>query len=77
MSWARSRPSMLIRMPACARRLVNTVLVNCAPWSELRINGRPHCNASSRQSRQNRVSKVLESRHASTLRLCQSRIAAR
>ena len=68
---------MLIRIPACASRPVNIVLVNCAPWSELKIDGWLHRNASSRQSRQNRVSKVLESRHASTLRLYQSRIAAR
>ena len=46
---------------------VNAALVNCAPWSVLKISGRPWCaRASSRASTQKSLSGVLDSRHAST-----------
>jgi hypothetical protein len=37
LSIARPRPSMLIVMSCFSRRFVNTSLVNCAPWSVLKI----------------------------------------
>ena len=46
---------------------VNAMLVNCAPWSVLKISARPWCaRASSRASTQKSLSGVLDSRHAST-----------
>ena len=38
---------MLICTPCFSNRLVNAVLVNCAPWSVLKISGCPCCNAQS------------------------------
>ena len=57
---------------------VKASLVNCAPWSVLKIFGLPYLSrASSSASRQNRVSIVLESRHDNTARLAQSITATR
>jgi hypothetical protein len=42
---------MEVRMSASARRPVKAALVNCEPWSVLKISGRPkHASASSRAS---------------------------
>jgi hypothetical protein len=55
---------------------VKAALVNCEPWSVLKISGRPkRANASSRASMQNAVSIVFDSRQASTARENQSMIA--
>ncbi len=49
-----------------------------AAWSVLKISGLPYrAIASSTASVQNAVSIEIDSRHASTLRLCQSMTAAR
>jgi hypothetical protein len=55
LSSQRPRPSMLIRTPAVSRRSVKALLVNCAPWSVLKISGRPRRSASSSASRLNEV----------------------
>jgi hypothetical protein len=52
----RSRPSMLVRTPAASSLSVNATLVNCAPWSVLKVSGRPFLGASSSASSQNEVS---------------------
>ena len=78
LSIQRPRPSMEIRIPALVSRPVKTALVNCEPWSVLKISGLPNrASASSRASTQNAVSIVFDSRQASTARLAQSRIATR
>jgi len=41
LSHQRPRPSMLIRTPAVSSLSVNAPLVNCAPWSVLKISGCP------------------------------------
>ena len=52
--------------------------MNCAPWSVLKISGVPQRrSASSSASTQKLVSSVFDSRHASTMRECQSMIATR
>ena len=68
---------MLTATPADSSRPVQACAVNCTPWSVLNTSGRPRLNASSSISRQNEPSSVLDSRHARTYRLNQSRIAAR
>ena len=68
---------MLIRTALPSSRLVNASLVNCTPWSVLKISGRERDNASSKASRQNPASSVFDSRHDNTNRLCQSMTAAR
>ena len=71
-------PSMLMRMPWPCSSPVNSLLVNWLPWSVLKISGLPYlANASSTASMQNAASMVIDSRYASTLRLCQSTTAAR
>jgi hypothetical protein len=78
LSIQRPRPSMEMRIPALASRPVKAALVNCEPWSVLKIAGRPNrASASSRASTQNAVSMVFDSRQASTARLAQSRMATR
>jgi hypothetical protein len=63
LSSQRPRPSMEIRMSASARRPVKAALVNCEPWSVLKIPGRPkRASASSRASVQNATSLVFDSR---------------
>src|SRR6266487_5753858 len=52
----------LMRTSAALSRFVNSVLVNCDPWSLLKISGRTPSNASSSASRQNAVSNVIEVR---------------
>jgi hypothetical protein len=57
---------------------VKAALVNWLPWSVLMISGVPkRASASSSASRQNEMSMVFDSRHASTARLAQSMIATR
>ena len=68
---------MLTRTPCSCNIWVKASLVNCAPWSELNISGRPRFNASSNAATQQPVSMVLESFQASTCRLCQSMMATR
>ena len=57
---------------------MKAALVNCEPWSVLKISGWPkRASASSRASTQNATSIVFDSRQASTARLAQSMIATR
>src|SRR2546430_802507 len=72
LSHALPLPSQLMRTSAALSRFVNSVLVNCDPWSLLKISGRALSNACSSASRQNAVSNVIEVRQASTYRLNQS-----
>src|SRR6266852_7101060 len=62
LSNARPRPSQLIRISAALSRLVNSWLVNCTPWSVLKISGRARLMARSSPSKQNLVSIVTEMR---------------
>ena len=59
LSQQRPRPSMLMRTPAASTRCVNSLLVNCDPWSVLKISGRPWVRASSSASRQKAASRVV------------------
>ena len=78
LSKARPRPSMLMVMPSRWSVPVNAALVNCEPWSLLKISGLPCVRmASSRQSTQNAASMVLLIRQPSTRREYQSMIATR
>ena len=78
LSMKRPRPSIEIAILAASSLPVNTVLVNCAPWSVLNIRGLPYfCKASFRASTHNELSIVFDSRQASTARLAQSMIATR
>jgi len=61
---------MLIATPASLSRLIHSSLVNCDPWSVLKISGTPNFEiASSSASRQKSAVSVLESPKARTLRL--------
>lgn len=62
-------------IPARSRRLVYAWLVNCVPWSVLKISRRRWISAVSNAASQKVVSSVLDSSQASTKRLYQSRIA--
>jgi hypothetical protein len=56
---------MLMATPADARILVNASLVNCTPWSLLKICGRSYWASACRSvSTQNREFSVLETDHA-------------
>ena len=69
---------MEIRIPALVSRPVKAALVNCEPWSVLKIAGLPNrASASPRASTQNAVPIVFDSLQASTARLDQSRMATR
>ena len=57
---------MLMRTPAFSTRRMNSLLVNCDPWSVLKISGRPWVSASSSASRQKAASKVLARRQEGT-----------
>jgi hypothetical protein len=63
---------MLIAIPRDASREVNASAVNCAPWSVLKISGRPRLNASSSASWQKLSSNVFDNRQASTYRLTET-----
>ncbi len=79
--WASNRAcfeGMLMRMPSSFSRPVKAWLVNWLPWSVLKISGFPFPRrASSKASRQNETSMVIDSRQLSTRRLNQSTTAAR
>src|SRR5216684_2739496 len=77
LSNARPRPSQLMRISAVLSRLVNSVLVNCTPWSVLKISGVAKIKARSSASRQKLVSNVFEISHDKTERLNQSITAKR
>ena len=78
LSSQRPRPSIEMRIPALVSRPVKAALVNCEPWSVLKISGFPQrASASSRASTQNAVSMVFDSRQASTARENQSMTATR
>src|SRR4051794_36109451 len=78
LSIQRPRPSIEILIPAAPSVSGKAALVNCEPWSVLKISGRPNrASASSRASTQKLVSRVFDSRHGSTARLAQSMIATR
>lgn len=64
----RPLPSMLMAMPSSLSRPVKASLLNCEPWSVLKISGFSFLErASSRASRQNETSMVIDSRkHAAT-----------
>jgi hypothetical protein len=69
---------MLMAMPASFRTLMKSTLVNCEPWSLLKISGLPwRPSASSNTSTQKSADSVIDSRQARTLRLNQSTTAAR
>jgi hypothetical protein len=69
---------MRIAMPSRLRSSVKDVLVNCEPWSLLKISGLPCVRrASSRQSTQNVASMLLLIRQLKALRLYPSMIATR
>ena len=69
---------MLIVMPRALSAPVKASEVNWQPWSLLKISGTPWvCKACSRQSRQNPLSSVFDTRQASTLREYQSITATR
>jgi hypothetical protein len=74
----RPRPSIEMAIPAAASVPVKAALVNCAPWSVLKISGRPNrASASSSAATQNPASIVFESRHDKSARLAQSITATR
>jgi hypothetical protein len=77
LSSARPRLSMLIAVPACAKRLVTARLVNWTPWSMLKISGHPCTSATSRASRRKAGASELDSCQANTYRLNQSIRATR
>ena len=69
---------MLMAISASFSTLMKSTLVNCEPWSLLKIAGRPwRPSASSRASMQKSAERVIDSRNARTLRLNQSTTAAR
>ena len=70
---------MLIWTKASSSKSVNRLLVNCDPWSLLKVSGRPCDNASfsTSTSTQNPASNVADNRQESTYRLAQSRITTR
>jgi hypothetical protein len=69
---------MLIAMPRSRSGLVKASAVNCAPWSVLKISGRPkRASASSSASTQKLESSVFDRRQESTRREYQSMIATR
>jgi len=69
---------MEIAMPAASNLAVKAALVNCAPWSVLKMRGLPcRVMASSSASMQKRVSIVFDKRQERTARLAQSMIATR
>jgi len=69
---------MLIAIPAACSTSMKAIAVNWLPWSVLTMSGRPwRASASSRASMQKSAVRVIDSRQASTFRLCQSTTAAR
>src|SRR3954468_5046556 len=69
LSIQRPRPSIEILIPAALSVSVKVALVNCEPWSGLKISGRPNrARASSRASTQKLVSRVFDSRHDGSVR---------
>src|SRR5208282_4713424 len=63
----------LMRTPLAASTPVNAALVNCTPWSVLKISGEPYrSSASCKASTQNPVSMPVDKRQARTRRLNQS-----
>jgi len=68
---------MLTAIPRASRAPVKASLVNCAPWSVLKIAGRPVASASCSARTQNSASRLIDSAQDSTYRLYQSRIAMR
>ena len=74
----RPRPSMLTRTPRVSNSSRNAALVNCTPWSVLKISGWPCRSIASRSAAmQKSVSIVIDSRQARTRRLNQSITATR
>jgi hypothetical protein len=69
-------PSMLRLMPRPVTCRVKAKEVNCAPWSVLTMPGLSTEHACCSASRQKETSRLLDSSHESTKRLCQSRNAA-
>jgi transposase InsO family protein len=77
LSKQRPRPSMLTAIFLASSWPVNFSLVNCDPWSLLKISGRPRPSARSSASKQNSIPIVSDSDQLNTNRLNQSRIATR
>ena len=72
----RVHQSLAYRTPAAFSGVIQSSLVNCDPWSVLKISGRPYfLIASSSASTQKCVVSVFDSRQAKTLRLATSKIA--
>ena len=70
-------PSMLMATLSGFKTLVKSLLVNCDPWSVLKISGTPIVRASSRASMQKAASRVRETFQERTYRLYQSMTAVR
>ena len=68
---------MLTFTPTDSNRLVHAVVVNCTPWSVLKIPGHPFVNDSSSIARQNSLSRLFDNRQLTTSRLNQSIVAAK
>ena len=68
---------MLMRMSAASTQPVNSALVNCEPWSVLKMSGVPGARASSSAVTQKLAPRVLETRQESTQWLYQSITATR
>ena len=78
LSVARPLPSMLMVTPSRLSTPVKSGLVNCAPWSVLKISGGPWWrSASSSASVQNSTIIVFDNRHDKMARECQSMMATR
>src|SRR5664279_4747585 len=77
LSKQRPRPSMLTAIPRVSNSPVNFGLVNCEPWSVLKISGRPRRSACFNASRQKSISIVTDSAQLNTNRLYQSITATR
>src|SRR6478672_5313366 len=76
--WRRGRRPCRTPDPAANSLPVKDELVNCEPWSVLKMSGRPNrASAYSKASMQKLVSIVFESRHDHTARLAQSTIATK
>ena len=77
LSTHRPLPCILTAIPLASSNPVNASLVNWVPWSVLKISGLPLSRASWSTSAQKSASIVLDNRHDSTYRLCQSMIATK
>src|SRR5690606_40839023 len=75
LSIQRPRPSMEMRMPASFNVVVKAKLVNCDPWSVLKMSGLPRSeeHTSELQSRENLVCRLLLEKKKLALALAEQR----